>query len=364
MAIANPSIPACAGEPLRRRRTRIRRRVYPRVCGGTRHLAAVWQTAPRLSPRVRGNLSNIRLGVDELPSIPACAGEPPAMSLFNSALTVYPRVCGGTLGGRTIDVDAVRLSPRVRGNHRRMHGDWGRYPSIPACAGEPLAGGPSTLMPYVYPRVCGGTTAVCMGIGGAIRLSPRVRGNRSRRAWQPIYNPSIPACAGEPQQCLSPCQRPGVYPRVCGGTPGKRLAQQRQTRLSPRVRGNHIAIRQPRPNIGSIPACAGEPPPAFALPDRTKVYPRVCGGTSDWAARWIGNDGLSPRVRGNHGGCRQRPDGIRSIPACAGEPSRCAPQAQARAVYPRVCGGTSGLVSPDGWDEGLSPRVRGNRKRR
>ena len=81
------------------------------------------------------------------------------------------------------------------------------------------------------------------------------------------------------------CDR--VYPRVCGGTchrPG----------LSPRVRGNRSVV----PDMGSIPACAGEPP---TTPIRRSI----------------------PACAGEPG----------SIPACAGEP-RC------REVYPRVCGGT------------------------
>ena len=74
-----------------------------------------------------------------------------------------------------------------------------------------------------------------------------------------------------------------VYPRVCGGTRSLRLLIA-PTGLSPRVRGNLLAglpvtaVNQ----LGSIPACAGEPP---------------CGILS-------GQSSLG-----------------RSIPACAGEPS-------------------------------------------
>ena len=54
--------------------------------------------------------------------------------------------------------------------------------------------------------------------------------------------------------------------------------------------------------------------------------------------------GLSPRVRGNRRRdiCGGRSDGERE-------------------VYPRVCGGTSASVPPDNVVSGLSPRVRGNR---
>ena len=52
-----------------------------------------------------------------------------------------------------------------------------------------------------------------------------------------------------------------------------------------------------------------------------KVYPRVCGGTT--RKRWkIGlENGLSPRVRGNRLEDKCFYAVRRSIPACAGEPA-------------------------------------------
>ena len=50
--------------------------------------------------------------------------------------------------------------------------------------------------------------------------------------------------------------------------------------------------------------------------------------------------GLSPRMRGNPGLGRDGRDGIRSIPAYAGEPHDVIAVKYAHRVYPRVCGGT------------------------
>ena len=52
-----------------------------------------------------------------------------------------------------------------------------------------------------------------------------------------------------------------VYPRVCGGTTGKFSRATRRRGLSPRVRGNQNRIRV-----------------AFYA-EQVRVYPRVCGGT-------------------------------------------------------------------------------------
>ena len=70
---------------------------------------------------------------------------------------------------------------------------------------------------------------------------------------------SIPACAGEPRQGFPGSTGARVYPRVCGGTPIKRLARQLAGGLSPRVRGNRDDTAVGIGGRGSIPACAGEP---------------------------------------------------------------------------------------------------------
>ena len=111
----------------------------------------------------------------------------------------------------------------------------------------------------VYPRVCGGTFAIP---GPGIRgrgLSPRVRGNRIGRMHSGIMRGSIPACAGEPGRSRRGACRPGVYPRVCGGTVILIAPTVFCTGLSPRVRGNPGERGNARNALRSIPACAGEP---------------------------------------------------------------------------------------------------------
>ena len=287
-------------------------RVYPRVCGGTQaqvvYLVCTLKTMgsipacagePRpsisqiigphgLSPRVRGN--PIRTVFRVSGSIPACAGEP--HDVHGSADAVYPRVCGGTH-------DFQRACSTIRPR------------SIPACAGEPASG--SSLVPQPV-----------------LGLSPRVRGNPRKL----MHHGSIPACTE------------GLSPRVLG--------------LSPRVRGNlRLEFRSiPLGTLArSIPACAGEPlsqarsMPACAVHQRSipacagetfqptcrsrsKVYPRVCGGT------------------------RLLPSCHRSIPACAGEPSPISRASNLIRSIPACAGEPHACHSIH---RGLSPRVRGNR---
>ena len=145
------------------------------------------------------------------------------------------------------------------------------------------------------------------------------------------------------------------------------------------MRGNRGPPDVDRLQLGSIPACAGEPPEPTWTSNKSAVYPRVCGGTVAVASISGTVTGLSPRVRGNpaNGGLGEIQG---SIPACAGEPLGSHPHPAWKEVYPRVCGGTVKVVRgasvyprvcggtgmlPRGQERplGLSPRVRGNRGR-
>ena len=236
-------------------------------------------------------------------SIPACAGEPQPVTRPSSRLPVYPRVCGGTKCEPANHHEALGLSPRVRGNRHVPQANVRRLGSIPACAGEPSTSIGSPPMSSVYPRVCGGTSGVCVQWGCGL-----------------------------------------VYPRVCGGTQQAITSCPAAEGLSPRVRGNPEAVVNRLDSTRSIPACAGEPAANHGSRYAGRVYPRVCGGTSaTWCGELAGR-GLSPRVRGNQLGASQVGTGQGSIPACAGEPGGANLEPPGRRVYPRVCGGTWGGI--------------------
>ena len=87
----------------------------------------------------------------------------------------------------------------------------------------------------------------------------------------------------------------------------------------------------------------------------------MCGGTGAYLPGAHVEDGLSPRVRGNHGLPVLDIDESGSIPACAGEPAVDLGLLRGAEVYPRVCGGTVARCGRESRQCGLSPRVRGNR---
>ena len=330
------------------------------MCGGTCGPRAPSGPPTGLSPRVRGNHPHLPLPPPASGSIPACAGEPRRRGARGCRKKVYPRVCGGTTPKRAVRVLRGGLSPRVRGNLFQKFVGIVVPGSIPACAGEPRGERGGQGHQRVYPRVCGGTEATEAMLTELSGLSPRVRGNPRRTPPATSPGRSIPACAGEPRPRPWRASSSGVYPRVCGGTPGRRTSDETRRGLSPRVRGNHSKTQQEEPSHGSIPACAGEPPTPPTGGPGPRVYPRVCGGTLEARADRMVRDGLSPRVRGNRPRPRPPHTSSRSIPACAGEPRSADRRSCTKGVYPRVCGGTGRTRHRPASFSGLSPRVRGN----
>ena len=229
------------------------------MCGGTHCRKKQWIGYAGLSPRVRGNRSEWVVPGHGDRSIPACAGEPSTSGTAGAAAPVYPRVCGGTSGSGSPPEFMAGLSPRVRGNQVIGLKADGLVRSIPACAGEPGLSHFTAAANTVYPRVCGGTLHGPIRPNPAQGLSPRVRGNLNDGVVELNGGGSIPACAGEPICPTSTTRRPGVYPRVCGGTGFAMPVTINHIGLSPRVRGNPAGDILHQLLGGSIPACAGEP---------------------------------------------------------------------------------------------------------
>ena len=274
-------------------------------------------------------------------SIPANAGEPSSPRSPSRGARVYPRERGGTRGTRMDARFPPGLSPRTRGNPTPSHAPSQLRGSIPANAGEPGAATERGLQKRVYPRERGGTEYVRVPNAKAPGLSPRTRGNRHQAGHRGCGDGSIPANAGEPSPDTDGGHFYRVYPRERGGTRPRRASTTAPRGLSPRTRGNQPRSPPQGGRKGSIPANAGEP---------------VSHGVSSLPA-----PGLSPRTRGNRiaGRIVGRRGG--SIPANAGEPDPNLRWLIGSGVYPRERGGTRSQQDMVIFDEGLSPRTRGNR---
>ena len=192
------SIPACAGNPCTRPTNLRIARVHPRVCGESTAGLPPIETAPGPSPRVRGILDAALRLLHLVGSIPACAGNPVRRALRQLQVVVHPRVCGESPPGGLLGMTETGPSPRVRGIRDAQPPELLPLRSIPACAGNPpphpAEQGPSE----VHPRVCGESAELPAGFRPGSGPSPRVRGiPGGALAPVPLLR-SIPACAGNP----------------------------------------------------------------------------------------------------------------------------------------------------------------------
>ena len=171
----------------------------------------------------------------------------------------------------------------------------------------------------------------------------------------------------------------GIIPAYAGNTMALSLATM-DWRDHPRVCGEHVFLeRVPAGVAGSSPRMRGTPSwknmegeglriiPAYAgntfdwpwLMDWTRDHPRVCGEHRFYNPQTVSNTGSSPRMRGTRAKQQILLCYVGIIPAYAGNTcSKMAPVAVVR-DHPRVCGEhtlTPGLFPPVG---GSSPRMRG-----
>ena len=130
--------------------------------------------------------------------------------------------------------------------------------------------------------------------------------------------------------------------------------------LSPHVRGNPTRHAETASRYGSIPACTGKPQGDAPIWLHPGVYPRMYGETDYLPRAATVNKGLSPHVRGNRRRRPPRARGRRSIPACTGKPQPPAALGAQLEVYPRMYGETVSRLLIGHSPSGLSPHVRGN----
>ena len=187
-----------------------------------------------------------------------------------------------------------------------------------------------------------------------------MRGSRIQFCLFLCRDRSIPASAGQPPPAAISAIVLEVYPRECGAASSASGSGGPVSGLSPRVRGSHGLSRRFQHRCGSIPASAGQPTSQIPVISLWAVYPRECGAARARVWDSIEVEGLSPRVRGSQAITLHQPYATRSIPASAGQPRHGLDQAPGCQVYPRECGAAYMANGSANSPPGLSPRVRGS----
>ncbi len=356
------SIPAHAGEPAKHSTNAAVDRVHPRPRGGARSSSSTRGGSTGPSPPTRGSRAGRVHGEGLSGSIPAHAGEPPPPPAASDARWVHPRPRGGARTGSPAASGARGPSPPTRGSPVGVERPPSRFGSIPAHAGEPWGAARPTGRGRVHPRPRGGARWARSPKSSGPGPSPPTRGSLPRGVVLPHLVGSIPAHAGEPRPRRLRRVRARVHPRPRGGAVSDACPHTIGEGPSPPTRGSPLPRRAAARKVGSIPAHAGEPSRCATGTPRGRVHPRPRGGAAKGDAKVEALNGPSPPTRGSrhHPPAVCRPGG--SIPAHAGEPTpsvRCMPS---RGVHPRPRGGAGETRPTPRRPAGPSPPTRGSRR--
>ena len=187
-----------------------------------------------------------------------------------------------------------------------------------------------------------------LGHGRQIKLDHPEGSVRSRRCPWPFHCCALGGggqdAGGAPEEAAATLlAKPVASPRI----------------VTPRVRGKRVRLVPECRALRSIPARAGETGSTGVRRGYRRVHPRACGGNIDGSYSACQNTGPSPRVRGKPAGLLEPRGQLRSIPARAGETRTGRCRSGCPWVHPRACGGNRECQDLPGLLTGPSPRVRG-----
>ena len=355
------SIPASAGNPRPALVKPNGYRVHPRERGESPGACPSPRKGPGPSPRARGIPVVLPQDSVERGSIPASAGNPIRFARRRPPRPVHPRERGESgQAARTAPLP-TGPSPRARGIPPRNRRARTFLRSIPASAGNPRASRSSILSRRVHPRERGESTYWWRRAAPRWGPSPRARGIPPDGETPALQLGSIPASAGNPPAAGAVPIVYGVHPRERGESCGRRAQASLKQGPSPRARGIPLARARLVEHQRSIPASAGNPWRTSRRPSAPRVHPRERGESLPGQPGRVRAHGPSPRARGIRAAIGAQSAPPRSIPASAGNPRPRPPRRRARWVHPRERGESTVHPLHDAVDTGPSPRARGIR---
>ena len=210
---------------------------------------------------------------------------------------------------------------------------------------------------------------------GSLGSSPRMRGTLSKTCTPRPELGIIPAYAGNTGVRQTGRPTDGDHPRVCGEHPASYDAGIGGVGSSPRMRGTLQNAIEIRVGAGIIPAYAGNTTSYHLFRRDRRDHPRVCGEHCHCNRIQPRTEGSSPRMRGTLGHVHQwlpqlgiipayagnTDERVRSgiIPAYAGNTWQTLRVESSARDHPRVCGEhmyEADVMKPS---PGSSPRMRG-----
>ena len=250
--------------------------------------------------------------------IPACAGNAHYKRLRLIRQPVHPRMRGERLPGNRYHRAAGGSSPHARGTLKR-----------PTCASS---------IRTVHPRMRGERNAEVPQAVTQAGSSPHARGTPDLRNALGRNNRFIPACAGNAKVADFFRLRMSVHPRMRGERLPNRGQVPPGAGSSPHARGTRRPCSQSAASERFIPACAGNADTCWRSAFSSAVHPRMRGERVLVAGFALLPVGSSPHARGTHVCLGRCGDGLRFIPACAGNATFASPPRPIQSVHPRMRG--------------------------
>ena len=244
--------------------------------------------------------------------------------------------------------------------HGRRPGRPGRI--IPAHAGQTDCVTTATIASSDHPRACGANYADLQRYGQDDGSSPRMRGKPDVDARFDGGERIIPAHAGQTSPFRPPPLSRSDHPRACGANVKVENLGTAFDGSSPRMRGKHTIPANLEDGMRIIPAHAGQTPRVCRRTGWGPDHPRACGANAlpfGIVPPWTGS---SPRMRGKRPMRTLLMPALRIIPAHAGQTEPHQAHEWTSSDHPRACGANVAFLEQLLEQYGSSPRMRGKRE--
>ena len=146
---------------------------------------------------MRGKQHKIIAGRMMDPSTPAYAGQTSLIFAFRLRRSLYPRICGANTASDLAAVAEVPLPPHMRGKHTARACRVRPAPSTPAYAGQTEFALKRVVRSHLYPRICGANNHRIRSKPAESPLPPHMRGKHRRQRHAFRRAASTPAYAGQ-----------------------------------------------------------------------------------------------------------------------------------------------------------------------
>ena len=165
---------------------------------------------------MRGKQHKIIAGRMMDPSTPAYAGQTSLIFAFRLRRSLYPRICGANTASDLAAVAEVPLPPHMRGKPASKASASPGSASTPAYAGQTPYVLISPETSRLYPRICGANGDAAAAAAAEWPLPPHMRGKLALCTLEKDLFASTPAYAGQTWFLYCALMWTSLYPRICG----------------------------------------------------------------------------------------------------------------------------------------------------